>query len=267
MLTAYFDDSGTHLAAEITLLAGLHGNQHQWALFENLWAEVLSTTIPNKAARRFHATDCHASRADFAGWSRHETDYLMHQLCRVILRCGLAGCGTSVARKAWDKFVMGDVRRATGDAERGCLQTVFLDTLYWAQRFAPHETEIAFVFDDRPERKREYEVIHSIFADNAKLVGEKPELVSLTFARAAKSPPLQGADLFAWEMYQEEVACLSNPLPYGKFHRPLIASLVKSGKFRIRNGDVAMIANNTPVVEKMIDAAALAEIDRRFSKP
>ncbi len=267
MLTAYFDDSGTHASAEITLLAGLYGYQNQWELFESLWAEVLLTTIPNKTARRFHATDCHASRGDFTGWSRHETDYLMRQLGRIILRSGFAGCATSVARKAWDKFVTGDVRRATGDAERGCLQTVFLDTLYWAQQFSPHEAEIAFVFDDRPERRREYEVIHSIFADNAKLGGERPELVSLAFARAAKSPPLQGADLLAWEMYQEEVACLSNPMPHGKFHRPLIASLVKSGKFRIRNGDAATIAVATAVVEKMIDPAALAEIDCRFGKP
>ena len=123
------------------------------------------------------------------------------------------------------------------------------------------------MFDDRPERRREYEAIHSLFVDNAKLVGEKPELVRLTFARAAKSPPLQGADLFAWEMYQEEVACLNNPTPSGKIHRPLITTLVKTGKFRIRNGDAATIALNMPVVEKMINSAALAEIDRRLGKP
>jgi hypothetical protein len=202
MLTAYFDDSGTHSSADVTLLAGLFGLENQWVLFERLWKEVLETAIPNKSVRRFHATECNSSVGAFLGWSRTETDYLMHELGRVIARCGLGGCATAVERKAWDRLVTGDVRRTAGDAERGCLQTVFLDTIYWAQRCVPHELQVTFVFDDRPERRRQYEIVYGIFSDSAKLTNENPKLVSLKFARAASVSPLQAADLFAWEIYR-----------------------------------------------------------------
>jgi hypothetical protein len=161
-----------------------------------------------------------------------ETDFLRHELGRVITRCGLSGCATAVERKAWERLVTGDIRRAAGDAERGCLQTVFLDTIYWAHRFAPQESQISFVFDDRPERRRQYETIYGIFADNAKVSGEKPELASLTFGRPTKVFPLQGADLFAWEVYQEEMANLVEPLSKGKLHRNLIADLVETAGLR-----------------------------------
>jgi hypothetical protein len=176
----------------------------------------------------------------------------------------LAGCATAIERKAWDRLVTGKVRRTAGDAERGCLQVVFLDTIHWAQRFVPHEGQIAFVFDDRPERRRQYEIVYSVFSDNAKSVGEKPDLVSLTFARAKKVLPLQAADLLAWEMYQEEMASLKQPLEKGRFHRPIITDLVETGKFRTRMGDREAIIEGIPIIEKLIGPDDIAEIDRLF---
>jgi hypothetical protein len=266
MLTASFDDSGTHASSEITLLAGLFGNRHQWTLFNDLWREVLRDTVPNKSVDSFHAAECYSAHKDFSGWSRTESNFLMHELGRVIIRCGLAGCATSVARKAWDKNVVGDLKRAAGDAEGGCIRTVFLDTLYWAQQFANYDDEIAFAFEARPEREREYKTIYSIFAANNQLTKEKPELVSLSFLRSAKMPPLQGADLFAWEMYQEEVLSLTEPLPPKKFHRKLIGDLVKTGRFKIRNGDAATIVAHRAAVEEMIDPAVLDHAERHFGK-
>jgi hypothetical protein len=241
MLTAYFDDSGTHTTAEITLLAGLFGNQHQWTLFNHLWRQVLEGSIPGKRVDSFHATACFNSYEEYTGWSRTETDFLMHELGKVLIRCGLAGCATSVARKAWDSNVVGELKRAAGDAEGGCIRTVFLDTLNWAQQFANYDDEIAFAFEARPERERQYKTIYSIFSTNNQNTKEKPQLVSLSFLRSAKTPPLQGADLFAWEMYQEELLCLSGPLPPKRFYRKLIGDLVKTGRFKIRNGDAATI--------------------------
>jgi hypothetical protein len=59
MLTAYFDDSGTHRGAQITLLAGLFGHQNQWAYFNDLWQKRLQESVPNKPpVRRFHQFDC-----------------------------------------------------------------------------------------------------------------------------------------------------------------------------------------------------------------
>jgi hypothetical protein len=81
MLTVYFDDSGTHSSAEVTLLAGLFGLDNQWSLFEDLWSEVLGATVPNKSVSSFHAFDCYNSIGDFSGWKGHVRQ------CGVIFGC------------------------------------------------------------------------------------------------------------------------------------------------------------------------------------
>jgi hypothetical protein len=267
MLTAYFDDSGTHTAAEITLLAGLFGLSNQWDLFNDLWRGVLEEAVPRKSINTFHATDCHNALGEFVGWSRTESDWLMHELGRVITRCGLGGCATSVARQTWEKEIVGDMRRAVGDAEGGCIRTVFIDTLEWAKRFSPHCLEMAFVFDDRPERIKEYSGVYQIFSDHGEGTNEKPRLVSLSFAHAAKMLPLQASDLLAWNVYQEELLSLTHPLPNRCFHRKLLGDLTKTGRFRIRNGDRATIVANVPWLRHQVtDPEILANIDRYFKK-
>jgi hypothetical protein len=76
MLSAYFDDSGTHLNSDIVLLAGIFGNEYQWEFFNDLWRNRLNEAVPNKSPiRRFHRYDCHHSLNEFTGWSRTETDF------------------------------------------------------------------------------------------------------------------------------------------------------------------------------------------------
>jgi hypothetical protein len=145
-------------------------------------------------------------------------------------------------------------------------QTVFLDTIYWAQRFVPHEDQIAFVFEDRPGRRSQYEIVYGLFCDNAKLANERPNLVSLDFSQSKAACPLQAADLFAWEIYQEEMARMDAPLAKGQFHRKLIRELVKTGRFRTRMGDEDAIVQAIPNVEKLIGPEELAAIDSRFGK-
>ena len=79
MLTAYFDDSGTHLNSDLVLWYGVFGNSFQWAHFDDLWAAKLKEPSPGKPAlSRFHMAQCQAADAEFAGWSRTATDFLDH---------------------------------------------------------------------------------------------------------------------------------------------------------------------------------------------
>jgi hypothetical protein len=68
MLTAYFDDSGTHTTSDLVLWCGLFGSEHQWKLFNELWAQILAEPCPGKPPlQRFHMTECQNSLGEFTG--------------------------------------------------------------------------------------------------------------------------------------------------------------------------------------------------------
>jgi hypothetical protein len=268
MLITYFDDSGTHDDSEIVLLAGLFGNEYQWALFNDLWRKRLEESVPGKPpVKRFHMTDCYNSLSEFAGWNRNETNYLAKELGEIIFRCNLWGCASAINRKAWDQFITGDLRRALGDAEGGCIRVCFNTTLQWAAEFSGSNS-IAFVFDDRPHKKQEYDAVYRVFSDHRNATRLSPKLVSLTFARSSNVLPLQAADLFAWEFYQDELYFLRNDAPRkGEFHRKLLERLAKSGRFRIQSGDKNSVPMNIEVATKHLHTAGtMDDLDKYFGK-
>jgi hypothetical protein len=118
MIAAYFDDSGTHPGSDVVLMAGVFGYPNQWDLFSELWAKKLAAPSPGKPPlSRFHMAQCQAAQGEFTGWSRTETDFLVHELGTIILETGIYGFGAGIPRKAYDRLITGDHRRATGNAE------------------------------------------------------------------------------------------------------------------------------------------------------
>jgi len=252
MLSAYFDDSGTRPGANITLLAGLFGNPHQWEHFSGLLQQALDAPLGGAKPRlqRFHMFDCYGGRKEFTGWVRSEAEDFALELGDIIFKCGLWGGATVVTARAGDQRAAGDRPSDPGDAEAGAVRNSFHLALDWARKQATYDREIAFVFEDRPERKKEYETAYAAFSDSARAANTLPLPASLTFANAAKELPLQAADLFAWEVHQDELSFLHRERPGGQFSRKLLARMAASGRFRIQGATPDTIGSMVEALEK-----------------
>ncbi len=144
---------------------------------------------------------CQAGDGEFLGWNRTATDFLVHELGEIILKCGLWADGVAIPRKDWDELVQGDLRTALGDPEGYALRIAFVRATEWARKRASGN-EIAFVFDQRKEREAEGRRIFQLFEHLAKIEPDAVRPTSFRFSDSTSTRPLQAADMVAWEMYQ-----------------------------------------------------------------
>jgi len=76
VLWAYFDDSGTHPTAPVTVVGGLLGTERQWLHFEQEWTKLLREPLPGKEPlSRFHLSPCQSRSDDFYAYKALESDY------------------------------------------------------------------------------------------------------------------------------------------------------------------------------------------------
>jgi Protein of unknown function (DUF3800) len=275
VLTAYFDDSGTHPTSEIVLWYGLFGNHFQWALFDELWTAKLLEPSPGKSPlARFHMAPCQAADGDFRGWSRTATDFLVHELGQIILRCGLWSDGVAIPRKDWDELVTGDLRTALGNAEGYALRIAFVRATQWAKKHGGN-TSIALVFDQRKEKENEAKRIFQLFEHLAQIEPDAVKPTSIIFADSNTVKPLQAADLAAWEMYQYSLESLKIGV---RAHagRKQIRRLWRGGRldlgFASRSAIEKMVALEAGKADHIARAAELLTISdeefrRRLNEP
>jgi Protein of unknown function (DUF3800) len=218
MLTAYFDDTGTHSGgrwgpSKVVAVAGIIGTEGDLRGLESEWRNHLDRPLCGRKPplKRFHMYDCQNSLGEFIDWSRTETDYFTHQLATVIGESGVAGYGMACSRKDWEELVTGDARAILGDPEGTCVRNCFLRAAAWAQHntFDRHMTFVFDDFDARPERQRDNKVVFDVFRRQTL---PPPELVGFYYTTSHKILPLQAADLVAWEFYQHAKDALESGL-------------------------------------------------------
>ncbi len=212
MITAYFDDSGTHTTSQIVLLAGLMGTEARLASLERRWRAQLSRPLDGlkEPLSRFHMVDCQDHRGEFAGWTRTESDYFCHQLQDLIIEADVFGYGAACARKEWDALVTGDLRHILGNPEGFSIRNCFVKALQWAQANT-FDPEMTFVFDDRPQSARDARVVFHAY----QMQTPSPKLCAIEFKNSREAVLLQVADMIAWELYQH-----ANDILVGGFQKP-----------------------------------------------
>jgi hypothetical protein len=240
MITAYFDDSGTHVTSDIVLLAGLMGTEARLNSLERRWKlQLADPPSRHDPLSRFHMFDCQDHRGEFSGWTRTESDYFCHQLQDRIIEADIYAYGAACARKDWDALVTGDLRHILGDPEGFSIRNCFVKALQWAQNNT-FDPEMNFVFDDRPQSARDARVVFHAYQHQT----QSPKLCNIFFRNSRKAVLLQVADMIAWELYQH-----ANDILVGGFRKPRrkqFERLTSNIKF---NGQIATYGSIKKVVE------------------
>jgi hypothetical protein len=212
MITAYFDDSGTHTGgksgpSDIVLVAGIFGTEARMANLDRNWKRHLDSPICGRKDRitRFHAYDCFQSTGEFERWTRTETDYFRHQLRMVIIDSDVAAYGFACFRKDYDKLITGDYRGVLGTPEGFCINQCFVRSLGWVQANT-FDPKMTFVFGHRPAEVQRY--TGTVYDAFRRWTKPPPELTGYSFLNSKDVRPLQAADMVAWELYQNANAIL-----------------------------------------------------------
>lgn len=192
----YFDDAGTHRDSDVVVIGGLYGVRQQWRKFENAWAAMLATPLPEAkkpALKAFHLSDCAGRwpKSEFANYSNAEQDAVIHDFRQIIIDCELISVACAIDKKAWDDLVVGPYRAVLGGAINHCFIRCVQDMLETLSH-TTRDHSVAVMLDKG---------IYAPFIQGVADAFEREKLVSVSFGRVEKFLPLQGADIVATENY------------------------------------------------------------------
>ncbi len=197
MMTAYFDDSGTHAESEIAVAACFVLDVGRWNTFEHVWKGILETSGVSEDG--FHMAEFVAHQHPFDSWDKRKRNDAIESLIRVINSAALVGMITAMVKKDYDQCVPGKLREKLGSrhytfAVQGCL--AYLEE--WMK--GSHVLQpVEYVFDYMQKSSGE---IHSLFQDildNGVAMHFGVEPSGWAFQNRKLIVQLQAADILAWE--------------------------------------------------------------------
>lgn len=219
ILSAYFDESGTHGGSPITVMAGFMGNVSQWGRFE----KELTRLKAAYGFRIFHATSLKSRKGEFAGWSKDRCLSLVFELANAVGNLLMEGVTMRLSNPEFHRDYRSDAPKkvrldtAYGLAFRGCL----LHLVTEAQRRLGHHrkfegTSLDVILEQGHRHSGDAERVFN----EVKAALDKEGLPILrTFVKAKKeeSEPLMAADFLAYTAYSigidAHVGKRTSPLP------------------------------------------------------
>jgi hypothetical protein len=246
ILRAYFDDSGTHNASDVTVLGGLIGTVEQWDRFEAAWSVKLANPLPEyhkQPLKKFGLSDCvrHRPGSGFEHYSDPESQAVRHDFRKIILDTRLTGVAVSVDKKAWHELIVGPPRDLLGDAVSACFNQCISEIVRFANP-PPYQHTLVFSFDQG---------ILMPFLEKIGAMWTDPKfgsrVASINFSKVECVLPLQGADIVATEHFWHALHYLRGgdaaPTPHWQHY---LSSMLHQGQILDREGIEAEIRRRGP---------------------
>jgi len=210
MLTAYFDESGTHSESPILAVGGLLAPQDAWVEFAGKWWRALQ----KYGLAQFHMVEFENRVGAYKGLSNAERTELISRLTDIIAETAFVSVAAALVKA--DYATLCQTENVTFGSQYSFCANVCIRLLKdWMDAHGARR-RIVYVFEHGAHGasglREAFEAAYDIDPDRYHLQG-------LHFLSKADSPQLQAADIFAYETPKQALRTL------GQESRPLRKSL------------------------------------------
>jgi hypothetical protein len=195
LVEAYFDESGSHCGSKSLCVAGYLIERKQSELMAQEWNEVLDKyNLPF-----FHMVDCAHHAPPFDKLSLEQCIAVEKRMIDLIKRRTVQGVGVIIDYDAFTKR-FGEAC-FFGSAYTLCFHHILAGLSDWAEK-TEYQGDVAYFFEAGHESRSEADAIMQIALNNKKIRGEM-HYAGHAFVDKEKSPQVQAADLFAWQLVKD----------------------------------------------------------------
>lgn len=192
----YRDESGTHRGAEIVVVAGFISNVDRWVELSAAWLDALKSW----GIDSFHMTDFENRQNQFRGWSETQRKECLNHLIDLINGHTFNSIGYAVPGKSFDTILSEKARRLCGDAYGLASIGCFTNTARVA-RTSEDDVWIDYVMESGAKGRGALLYYYGEGRKDPDWRGDT-RIHSLEFRDKRDFPPLQAADILAYELYK-----------------------------------------------------------------
>jgi hypothetical protein len=209
MLSAYFDESGTHKQAPIIVIAGWIAGDKEWIKFSNKWQAVLTKyNLPY-----FHMSEWEGGHGLYKNMTEKEKRLLIDRLTTIIKKHASIGIFGAFHRSTYDEVL----REIYGDDYKNkfvkpygvCAMRCIETTRRWMTSKSL-DGPLAYVFETGARYSGQFFEAFKAMQKIPRLKRMYPG--GMSFYDKRDMLPLQAADILAYEMYRELINHTKNHL-------------------------------------------------------
>lgn len=195
LLTAYFDESGTHAGAQVLSVAGYVATAERWEVFEKDWRQSMAIY----GIDYFHMTDFVAGEEQFKDWPKQKRESRLRKLIDIVNRHALAAIGAVIPLDLYGSLSKRD-QVVCDSAYRVAAMQCCMEVSRWAKKTYP-DAEVAYVFEAGAKGAGKVSEFF-LGAMNDPAARKLLRIFSFGFGSKRALVPLQASDILAWELYR-----------------------------------------------------------------
>lgn len=190
----YIDESGTHDGSPVLTMSGYLFRSEQAKRFGRDWQKELDRLGLPCA----HMTDCATGNGDYAGFTVEKRLESEIKLIEHIKRRSVFGFSVSLQPERYAEILAGETEAPSPYtfALMGCLSVV----RRWVER-TDYTGKIAYFFEAGHRHQKEANGYLNDVVTKNELAAERFAYVAHSFVDKRAAPPLQAADMLAWQTH------------------------------------------------------------------